>query len=78
VKATDITGNKQTKGIQDPLSPRLLDVKTAAEYTGLSVWTIRKALWDGHLSVVLLPGGRKQWIDVQDLEALIQRCKTSL
>lgn len=42
-----------------PLTPRLLDVKAAAAYLGgVSVWTIRAWVADGHLHPVRLPSVR--------------------
>jgi hypothetical protein len=59
-------------------SPRLLPLKQAAQYLGLTVWAIRERIWAGQIPVVQFPGGRKQYIDVQDLECFIQNNKTTI
>ena len=57
------------------LPPRLLPLKQAAEYLGLTVWALRERVWAGQIPVVQFPGGRKQYIDVQDLETFIKSNK---
>lgn len=63
------------QGIEYPMSPRLLPLKRAAEYLGLTVWGMRERIWAGDIPVVQFPGGRKQFIDTKDLEAFIERNK---
>ncbi|MGD8391876.1 MAG: helix-turn-helix domain-containing protein [Desulfobacterales bacterium] len=66
----------KTQRIQGPMpSPRLLPLKQAAQYLGLTVWAIRERIWAGQIPVVQFPGGRKQYIDVKDLEDLIKNNK---
>jgi len=55
--------------------PRLLTLRQAAEALGISIWTLRERIWAGELPVVTFPGGRKQFLDARDLEALIERNK---
>lgn len=55
--------------------PRLLPLKQAAQYLGLTVWAIRERIWAGQIPVVQFPGGRKQYIDMQDIETFIQKSK---
>jgi hypothetical protein len=55
--------------------PRLLPLKKAADYLGLTVWSMRERIWAGDIPVVRFPGGRKMFIDVLDLEDFIQRNK---
>jgi hypothetical protein len=55
--------------------PRLLPLKKAAGYLGLTVWSMRERIWAGDIPVVRFPGGRKMFIDVLDLEDYIQRNK---
>jgi hypothetical protein len=43
-----------------PESARLLSLNQAAEYTGLSYWTLRDYVLDGILPMVKLPGGRQK------------------
>ena len=53
-------------------SPRLLPLKDAADWLGLTVWALRERIWAGQIPVVQFPGGRKQYIDIQDLESFIK------
>ena len=59
-------------------SPRLLPLKQAAAYLGLTVWGMRERIWAGDIPVVRFPGGRKMFIDLQDMEAFIQNNKTTI
>ncbi|NQU83847.1 MAG: helix-turn-helix domain-containing protein [Parcubacteria group bacterium] len=59
-----------------PTSPRLLPLKEAAKYLGLTVWSVRERVWNGDIPVIRFPNGRKQFIDVKDMEAFIQQNKT--
>ena len=59
-------------------NPRLLPLRDAAQWLGLTVWSLRERIWAGDIPVVKFPGGRKQFIDVQDLEEFIQRNKTTI
>ena len=65
-----------------PISPRLLDLPTAAGYLGVSSWTVRDLEAAGVLPRVRvpLPGGgelRKLLFDKNDLDRLIDRSKDS-
>jgi hypothetical protein len=65
--------------IHDPEhSPRLLPLKQAARWLGLTVWAMRERIWAGDIPVVQFPGGRKMFIDVQDMEAFIQNNKITI
>lgn len=55
--------------------PRLMTVRAAAEYLGLTVWATRERIWAGALPVVQFPGGRKQYLDVRDLDEFIEKHK---
>jgi hypothetical protein len=55
--------------------PRLLPLKAAAAYLGLTVWALRTLVWNGVLPVVQPPGGRKQYLDVRDLDAFVDNHK---
>lgn len=67
-------------------APRLLDVKAAASYLGgISTWTLRALVGDGHLRPVRLPSvrhrgeqGRRLLFDRRDLDALIDTWKAAL
>jgi hypothetical protein len=66
----------KTQWIHNPMpSPRLLPLKQAAEYLGLTVWALRERVWAGQIPVVQFPGGRKQYIDIHDLETFIKSNK---
>ena len=60
------------------MSPRLLTLKDAAQWLGLTTWAMRERIWAGDIPVVRFPGGRKMFIDLQDLETLIQQNKTRI
>lgn len=61
-----------------PSAPRLLPLKDAAQWLGLTVWSLRERIWAGDIPVVQFPGGRKQFIDTQDMEDFIQRNKMTI
>jgi excisionase family DNA binding protein len=56
-------------------TPRLLTLKGASEYLGLTIWSLRTRIWAGEIPIVRFQGGRKIFIDRQDLEDFIQRNK---
>ena len=62
--------------MSSPMRPRLLPLKKAAEYLGLTVWSMRERIWAGHIPSVRFPGGRKVYLDVEDLERFIEQNKT--
>lgn len=64
-----------TKTATTKASPRLLPLKAAAEVLGLSVWALRERIWAGDIPVVQWPGGRKQFIDVLDIDKFIESNK---
>jgi len=68
----------KAQGICNPIGPRLLPLKEAAKWLGLTTWAMRERIWAGQIPVVQFPGGRKMFIDVQDLEALIQCNKRTI
>jgi hypothetical protein len=63
---------RKAQGMSNPMRPRLLTLKKAADYMGLTVWAMRERIWAGQIPVVQFPNGRKQYIDLQDLDKLIQ------
>jgi hypothetical protein len=71
-KRTGIIENKTAQGI---LNPRLLSLKDAASWLGLSVWAMRERIWAGQIPVVQFPGGRKMYVDRIDMEKFIDRNK---
>ena len=60
----------------NPTVPRLLPLREAAAWLGLTVWGMRERVWAGDIPVVRFPGGRKIYLDTRDLEDLIQKNKT--
>jgi excisionase family DNA binding protein len=60
--------------ISNPL-PRLMTIKQASDYLGLTTWAVRERIWNGQLPVLQFPGGRKQYLDRNDLESFIERNK---
>ena len=57
------------------LGPRLLPLKKAAEFLGLTDWAMRSRVWSGDIPFVGFPGGRKNYIDIRDIERFIERNK---
>jgi len=64
----------EPQGIVSPL-PRLLTIKKASTYMGLTIWALRERIWQGLIPVVTFPGGRKQYIDVRDIDYFIEKNK---
>ena len=75
VKSTGIIEIKKPQGIVNPMRPRLLPLKQAADWLGLTVWALRERIWAGQIPVVQFPGGRKQYIDRNDLDNFIEQNK---
>jgi hypothetical protein len=64
------------------LLPRLLDLRAAAAYLGVSSWTVRDLETNGTLRRVSIPSGagrelRKLLFDRQDLDRLVETWKAS-
>jgi len=64
-------GLQKAQGICNPLRKRLYTLKQAAEYLGRSEWGMRDLIWKQLIPVVMNNGGRKIFIDVQDLDAYV-------
>jgi hypothetical protein len=68
---------------KDGLSqPRVLGLREAAQYTGLSYWTLRELVLAGKIPRVVIPNPwydgralRRILIDRQDLDKFIDGCK---
>jgi len=71
-------GIQNGTGICHPLGPRLLPLKKAAGYLGLTIWGLRERVWQGQIPVVRFPGGRKMFIDVKDIESFILQNKETI
>ena len=77
-KRTGKIEKKTAQGISNPTCPRLLPLKQAAKYIGLTVWGMREAIWRGDIPVVRFSGGRKMFIDTKDIEAFINCNKMTI
>ncbi len=54
---------------------RLLDLKEAETYSGISAWTLRELIASGDLPAVRPPRLRRLWIDRTDLDKAIAQWK---
>jgi len=68
---------KREQWISKPL-PRLMTLRQASEYLGLTIWALRERIWNGQIPVVTFPEGRKQYIDRNDLDRLIDQYKKTI
>jgi len=57
-------------GISNPA--RLLTLREASRFLGLTVWALRERVWAGAIPYLQFPGGRKIYLDREDLEKFIQ------
>ena len=73
----ELKAKKIEQRIDSPL-PRLLTIKQASGFLGLTVWAVRERIWAGSLPVVTFPGGKKQYLDRNDLEGFIQQNKRTI
>lgn len=73
-KPLKLKEEKAGQRIDSPL-PRLLTLRQASDYLGLTVWAIRERIWKGQLPVLQFPKGRKQYLDRNDLDSFIERNK---
>lgn len=55
---------------------RLLRIKPAAAYLGLSTWTLRRLVQEGELRAVQLPGHAPWLLDIRDLDNWIEKKKS--
>jgi len=72
-ESTINTRLQTSKADNKTASPRLYSLKRAAEYLGVSYWTIRDYIFRGELPSVRL--GRRVLVDVRDLDALVEKYK---
>jgi excisionase family DNA binding protein len=77
MELTENQSKKKAQRISNPVRPRLLSLKKAAEYLGVSEWGMRTIIWNGDIPSVRYPGGRKFYIDVKDLDAFVEANKTT-
>lgn len=66
---------QKAQRIHNPVRKRLYTVKEAAGYLGRSVWGVRELVWSQAIPVVKQPGCRKLYLDINDLDALIEKNK---
>jgi len=64
-------GDEVARRKRSRASGRLLDLKAAEAYSGISVWTLRDLIASGDLPVVRPPRLRRGWIDRADLDRAI-------
>lgn len=62
--------------IPTPLSKRLYTLKEAAGYLGRSEWGMRELIWAGKIPVVRTEGGRKIFLDIEDLDKFVGQNKS--
>jgi excisionase family DNA binding protein len=63
------------QGIHNPLFKRLFTLKEASEYLGRSVWGVRDLIWSQTIPVIKQVGGRKMYLDRNDMDAFIEKNK---
>jgi excisionase family DNA binding protein len=68
---------ERSREISNPKKKRLYTLKEAAEYFGRSEWSMRELIWAGEIPVVRQEGGRKIFLDIEDLNNFIDRNKTT-
>lgn len=56
-----------------PVTPRLLNVRAAAEYLGATIWFVRTVAWGKKIPSVTF--GNRLLFDRADLDAFIERSK---
>jgi hypothetical protein len=72
-----LTGTALTKAqrIDNPVRKRLFTLKEGAEYLGRTVWGVRELIWSQVIPVVKQGGCRKIYLDINDLDAFIEKNK---
>ena len=69
-------GLQKDARIGNPIPKRLFNLREAAQYLGRPVSGVRTLIWNGKLP--FLQEGRKQYIDIRDIDSFIERCKTTM
>jgi len=75
IKIEDNQGDRAGQKINNPLRPRLLSLSAAAVYMGRTVWGMRELYWANKIPMVR--DGKKIFFDVKDLDAYIERNKST-
>jgi hypothetical protein len=68
-------GRTERRSRGNRTSGRLLDLKAAEIYNGISAWTLRDLIASGDLPAVRPPRLRRVWIDRADLDRAIAEWK---
>ena len=66
------------KNVKSGLAKRLLRSVEAADYLGVSVWTVRRLIQSGELPVIQCGEGGKFLVDIRDLDGFIERNKKTI
>jgi len=69
-------GLPREQRIHNPLCKRLYTLKEAAAYLGRSEWGMRDLIWKQVIPVVMNEGGRKIYVDKEDLEEYVSQNKS--
>ena len=75
MKLSGNNSKKPAQGINNPMRPRLLTIKKAAEYLGITEWGMRTLIWKGLVPSIRYPDGRKIFVDVTDLDSYVEHNK---
>jgi excisionase family DNA binding protein len=76
-KETKSRAFEYQKALHNHSGKRLYTLKEASEYLGRTVWAMRDLVYSGGVPHVRLPGERRYYFDVVDLDELIKRNKSS-
>jgi excisionase family DNA binding protein len=68
--------HRKAQNTSAPLFKRLYTLKEGAQYLGRSDWGMRELIWSGSIPVVRTEGGRKIFLDIEDLNDFINRNKS--
>jgi hypothetical protein len=66
---------QKAQRIHNPVRKWLFTLKEAAEYLGRSAWGMRDLVWKRIIPVVKNDGGRKIFVDVNDLDDYVEKNK---
>ena len=71
-----IRGIKKAHGTSNPLPKRLYSLPEAAHYLGRTLWSMRELIWKG--SIPIVREGRRIFVDIADMEAYVNKHKTTI
>lgn len=74
MEPTETKKEKRAHMISSPLPKRLFTLREAGVYLGRSEYSVRCLIWDREIPVIKT--GKKQWIDLRDMDAWIEKSKT--